>query len=174
MERNDLFEKNKSKLLNSGIIILAVFIAFQIYKTADQNINTLTIKKNDELERNRVTEEIAGLEKKIEIYKSIFPEKDMGSMVEAISNIAKNSSVNIVSIKPIGEEAGADYLKTSFLITVSSPGYHSLGNFISQIEANKDIYMVGEVGINSADSRTSIEGTNTDLSVNLKISTISY
>ena len=174
MIKIELLERNKNKILNFGIILLALFIAFQIYKSADVRINTLTSRKDDELKKNRVIENIAALEKKIEGYKKVFAKKDMSSIVEAISNIAKNSSVNIVSIKPITEEAVAGYVKSSFLMTVSSLGYHSLANFISQIESNKDIYMVDEVNINSADFTASKEGINTNLSVNLKISTISY
>ena len=174
MEKIELLERNKNKILNFGIIILALFIAFQIYRSVDQRINTLAAKKNDELKKDRVMDEIASLEKKIEGYKKVFARKDMSSIVEVISSIAKGSSVKIISIKPIGEEAGADFIKASFLITVSSPDYHSLGNFISQIEADKDIYMIGEASINSPDSKHVIEGASTDLSANLKISTISY
>ena len=174
MEKIELLGKNKNKILNFGIILLALFISFRIYKSVDQQVNMLIVKKNDELKKNKVTEEIAALEKKIVGYKKVFTRKDMSSVVEAISNIAKGSSVNIVSIKPVGEEAAGDYARSTFLITVSSPNYHSLGNFISQIEASKDIYMVGEVSINLADSENMKEGANKDLSVNLKINTISY
>ena len=174
MDKIELFEKNKNKILNFGIILLAVFIALQIYKSVDQQINSLTVTKNEELKKNRVMEDIAALEKKIEGYKKAFDKKDMGSVVEAISNIAKASSVNIVSIKPIGEETSADYLKLSFLITVSSPDYHSLGNFVSQIEGNKNIYMVNEVSIKSADPENAADGAKANLNVILKVSTISY
>ena len=174
MIKIELLERNKNKILNAGIILLALFIALQIYKSVDQQINTLTGKKSDELKKNRVVEEIAALEKKMERYEKVFAKKDMSSIVEAISSIAKSSSINIVSIKPIAEKPSAAYTRSSFLLTVNSPDYHSLGNFVSKIEASKDIYMVGEVSINLADSKTSMEGTNTGLNVNLKVSTISY
>ncbi len=174
MEKIELLEKNKNKILNFGIILLALFIAFQVYKSTDERINTLTGKKNEELKKNAVLQEIAALEKKIEGYKKVFAEKDMSSIVETISTIARSSSVDIVSIKPIEKETSADYVKLTFLITVSSPNYHLLGNFISQIEADKDVYMVSEVSINSADPENMKEGANRDLRVNLKISTVSY
>ncbi|MDD5476602.1 MAG: type 4a pilus biogenesis protein PilO [Candidatus Omnitrophica bacterium] len=174
MEKVELFEKNKSKVLNLGVIILALFIAFQIYKTADEQVNSLIQQKDDELKKNKATEEIAGLERKIEGYKKIFVKEDMGSVIDTISNIAKDCSIKIVSIKPSNEEAYPDYVKSVFLITLSAPNYHSLGNFISQIESYKDIYIVDEVSIASAEIKEPQESTNTNLNVNLKISTISY
>lgn len=174
MEKIELLEKNKNKVLNIAIILFALLIVFNIYKSSDEQLNLLTAKKKDELKKNRVMEEIAVLEKKIEGYKKVFAEKDMGSIFDAISSIAKNNSVKIISIKPVGKETGADYSETSLLITISSPNYHSLGNFISQIEANKDIYSVSEVSIDSADSKSLTEGESTDLNVILKINTISY
>lgn len=174
MEKNALFEKNKNKVLNFGLIILALFIAFQIYKAADQQVNSLIQQKGDELKKNKAAEEIAGFEKKIEVYKKIFFKEDVSSVVDTISNIAKNSSIKIVSIKPGNDEAYPDYIKSVFLITVSAPSYHSLGNFISQIESYKDIYMVDEVSIASAEINQPFESKNTNLNVNLKISTIAY
>ena len=174
MEKMELLEKNKNKIINFGIIFLALFISLQIYKSDEQQIHALIREKSDEQKKNSVTEEVAVLEKKIEGYKKVFAKKDMSSVVEAISTIAKSNGVNIVSIKPIREEANADYVKSTFLIAVSSPDYHSLGNFISQIEASKDVYMVSEVSVRLADSRKSTESINTELSVNLRISTIAY
>lgn len=174
MEKTGLFEKNKNKVLNFGVIILALFIAFQIYKSADERLNSLIQRKEDELKKNKAAEEVAALERKIEGYKKIFVKEDMGSVIDTISNIAKDCSIKIVSIKPSNEEAYPDYVKSVFLITLSTPDYHSLGNFISQIESYKDIYIVDEVGIASAEVKQPQEGANKNLKVNLKISTISY
>ncbi len=174
MEKIELFEKHKNKVLNFGVIILALFTAFQIYKSADKQLNSLIQQKDEELKKNKAAEEIAGLERKIGGYKKIFVKEDVGSVIDTISNIAKNCLIKIVSIKPGNEEAYPDYVKSAFLITVNTPNYHSLGNFISQIESYKDIYMVDEVSIASAEIKQPFESTNTNLNVNLKISTISY
>ncbi|MDD5465466.1 MAG: type 4a pilus biogenesis protein PilO [Candidatus Omnitrophica bacterium] len=174
MGKIEVFEKNKSKVLNLGVVILALFIAFQIYKSADERVNSLIQQKDEELKKNKAAEEIAGLERKIEGYKKIFVKEDVSSIINTISNIAKNCSIKIVSIKPSNEEVYPDYIKSVFLITVSTPDYHSLGNFISQIESYKDIYMVDELGIASAENKQSLESANMNLNVNLKISTIFY
>ncbi len=173
MEKIELSEKNKNKILNFGIIILALFIAFQIYKSSNEQVDILKNMKRNEIEKNKAMDKIAGLEVKIEGYKKVFTKKDISYVLDVISKIAKSSSVKFISIKPMEEERNFDYVRSSFLITVSSSDYHSLGNFISQIEASNDIYLVGEVNINYSDSNYAIEGNNTVLTLNLKISTIS-
>ncbi|MFA6358144.1 MAG: type 4a pilus biogenesis protein PilO [Candidatus Omnitrophota bacterium] len=174
MEKNDLFEKNKTKILSTGLILLALFLAFKIYKSGDEQVNSLIQQKDIELKKNNALEEIAGLEKKVESYKRVFVKKDLSSVIDTISNIAKNCSVKIISIKPNSEEAYPDYIKSFFVITISSPSYHSLGDFVSQIENYKDIYLVEELSISLTDPSSSAKNTNKNLSVNLKISTIFY
>ena len=107
-------------------------------------------------------------------YKKVFVKKDLGSVMDTMSSIAKASSIKIISIKPISEEARTDYIKSSFLITAQAPNYHSLGDFISQVENYKDIYLVDEVIITSSGSDYVAGSSNTGLNVSLKISTISY
>ena len=174
MVKIELSEKNKNKILNFGIIILALFIAFQIFKWAEEQMSVLSTDKKNELKKNEIMQEIAGLEEKIKWYKQVFTKKDISYVFDAVSRIAKNSSVKFISIKPIDDETNPDYVKSSFLVTVSSSDYHSLGNFISQIEANEDIYLVGEVSINSRDSNNSMQGDDQGLILNLKISTILF
>jgi len=169
MEIIDLFEKNKNKILNFGILVLAFFVAWQIWQAADQKVNTLNQQKTDELNKNTAMVEIAGFERKIDGYKNIFTKKDVGSVMDTISSIAKNCLIKIVSIKPGEERVYSDYIKSSFIVSISAPGYHALGNFISQIESFQDIYIVDEVNVASNASQA-VENLN----VNLKISTISY
>lgn len=174
MEKNELFEKNKNKILNFGIIILALFVVFQIYRSSDEQVNSLIGQKDEELRKNAALEEIASLEKKVEKYKTVFVRKDLGAVIDTISNIAKNCSIKIISIKPANEEVFPNYVKAAFLITVSSPSYHSLGNFVSQIESYKDVYMVDEISITSTAPGQPTAAKNINLNVNLKISTIAY
>lgn len=174
MAKLGLLQKNKNKILNLGVILLALFIAFQIYRSGDQRANLLVQQKDNELKKNIALEEIAGLEKRIDGYKKVFVKKDIASVMNSISAIAKNCSVKIISIKPNNEEAFSSYLKTSFSLTITAPGYHSLGNFISQIESFKDIYVVEEINIAPTGIDQPEETVDTNLNVNLTMSTISY
>ncbi|MDP2830695.1 MAG: type 4a pilus biogenesis protein PilO [Candidatus Omnitrophota bacterium] len=167
-------EKNKNKIINFAVIILVLVIALQFHRSANDRISLLIQQQNNELEKNKVVEDIATLEKKAEVYKKVFVKKDIASIMDTITGIAKDTSVKILSVKPYAEEALDNHLSSSFLITLNAPSYHALGDFISKIENHKDIYLVSEVSINSAVSNLEAARANVDLGVSLKISTIAY
>jgi len=167
MEKFGLSQNNLNKTLALGVILLILFVAFRIYLFGNQQVNSLNLQRNKELKKSEVIQDIAALEKKMEVYKKVLIKKDVASIMAIISGIAKNCSVEIFSIKPDDEVAHQDYFESPFSITLRTPNYHSLGNFISQIENHKDIYLVSEVNITPARNEEK-------LNVNLKIKTISY
>jgi len=170
----ELIEKNKSLIINLGVIILALVIAFQLYKSANDQVAFLAQEQINELEKNKVVADIAALEKKAEAYKKIFVKKDLGVIMDLVSGIAKDSSVKIVSVKPSIDAATDNQNRSSFLVTLTAPSYHALGDFITKIENHKDVYMVSEVTINAVEPGSEVITVNVDLGVSLKISTISY
>lgn len=169
-----LIERNKNVIINFGIIILALVIALQFYRSTSNKISSLVQQLDNELEKNKVIQEIATLEKKAEAYKKVFVRKDLASIMDVISGIAKNSSVRIVSVKPFSEDALGNYFSSSFLIMLNASSFHSLGDFISKIENHEDIYLVSEVKIDSVATNLESEVSNVDLNVSLKINTIAY
>lgn len=166
--------KNKNKIINIGVIILVIIMAFQLFRSTNSQISSLIQQQNNELEKNKAVEEIAILEKKAELYKGVFVKKDLASIMDTISGIAKHSLVRIISVKPFAEEARGDYFNSSFLITLNAPSYHALGDFISKIENHKDIYLVSEISINSNSFDSTGVEASVALVVNLKINTIAY
>ena len=174
MDKFEFFIKNKNQIVNLGIIILALFIAFRLYQSAQLEINALNQQKQDELKKNDMTQSIAGLEDTLEGYRKVFVKKDVSSVMDKVSGIAKNYDVKVVSIKPGREENFENYLKSSFTIVINIPSYHALGEFISQIESQKDIFLVDAVSVDASgiDQSRNIAGMN--FNVNLTLSTISY
>lgn len=169
-----LIERNASKIVNFGIIILALVIALQFYKSTSNQVNSLIQQQNDELEKNKVAKEIATLETKAEAYKKVFVKKDLASIMNIVSGIAKETAIKILSVKPYAEESLDNYFNSSFLITLNAPSYHALGDFISKIENQKDVYLVTNISINAIASNPEAAGDNVDLGVSLQINTISY
>jgi hypothetical protein len=170
----DQIERNKNKIVNIGIVILAIFIAFQLYRSANERMNALNNQSNNELEKNRVAGDIATLEKRAEAYKKVFVKKDLALVMDTIYGIAKDTSVKIISVKPSAEEVLDNYSKSSFLITLVAPGYHALGEFISKIENNNDVYLVSDMNVSAAESTLDPGVVKVNLNVNLKINTVSY
>ena len=174
MIKIDQIIKNKNKLLNLGIILLLLYIAFQIYSYGNRQESRLAQQRGDELKKNKVIENITSLEKVMEGYKKALVKQDLGSIMDTMSNIAKSSSVEILSIKPLNQEVSTNYSRFSFAITAEAPDYHSLADFISKVENYKDVYFVDEVIVSSSESGSSEDSAGTGLKVSLRISTISY
>ena len=174
MDKFDIIIKNKNKILNFGTAFLFLFIAFQIYSFGNKQAASLIEGKENELKKNKVIENLTSLEKKIEGYKKSLVKQDLWSVMNSVSNIAKAYSVQIISIKPVKEEAYADYIISSFMITARGTDYHSLADFISKIENSKDIYLVEEVDIAASGPSRAENSADTNLNVTLKISNISY
>ena len=101
-------------------------------------------------------QQIVELQEKLSLHKKKFStEKQISSLLKELSDMAKNSEVKIVTIKPyppiIGKEndvsTGA-YSKFPILVKAVC-GYHQLGIFLSRLE-NSDTFMrVTDIRINS-------------------------
>lgn len=174
MIKLDLIIKNKNKIFNLGLMLLLLFIAFQVYSYGNKQKSRLIEQRENELKKNKVIKNITSLEKIMEGYKKALVKQDLGSIMDTMSNIAKSSSVEILSIKPLNQEVSVDYSRFSFAITAAAPDYHSLADFISKVENYKDVYFVDEVTISSSESGSSEDSGGMGLKVSLRISTISY
>ena len=174
MEKFELTSEKKNQILNLGILLLALFFAFKIFQAAQVEIDKLVGQKQSELKKNQVAENILNLEETLESYKKVFVKKDISSVMDTVSNIARSCNVKVVSIKPGREDATKDYLKSSFILVVNIPNYHALGEFVSKIESQKDIYLVDVINIDASGVDQSRNTVGINLTVNLTMSTISY
>lgn len=165
MEAMEFINKNKNALFNVVLILLALFISNKIYKSQRQTMESLREQTREESKKNEVLQGIRSLEENFGLYKKLLPDKDAASAINTFGNIAKESSINIVSIKPYPEQKFAEYIKIPFELSVSSPDYHRLGRFISRIESHRDVYMVDSLSINAGNQPK-------ELNASLKVSAI--
>ena len=172
MIATDFFSKNKSKIINAGVILLAIFVALSLYSMQNQQFVSLEESKNEEIKKSEVIESLTRVEKRIKSYKQTFIRKDLGSVIGAMTDISKDTRVKIISVKPGSEQQYPEYIKTSFLIVVRVADYHALGQFISKVENYKDLFLVEEVNINTISNFQTDKKAEKDLDISLKISTI--
>ena len=173
----DIFTKHKNKLLNIGVIILAIFAASKIYSKQNMQLNSLNEQKAQEIKKNNVLESISQVEKRAVTYKQFFSKKELGEVVDILSNIAKDANgVQIISVKPAGgEDRSSGYIKTSFIVLIKVADYHALGAFVSKLENYKDLYLVEDVHITASNFESSSGNIlEQQATVNLKISVVSY
>ena len=172
MIATDFLSKNKIKIINAGVILAALIVALYLYSMQNQQIASLEESKVEEAKKSEIIESLNRVEKSINSYKQTFTKKDLGSVVGALTDIAKDTRVKIISVKPGLEQQYPEYIKTSFLIVVRVADYHALGQFISKVENYKDLFLVEDVNITISDSSQNDKKAGKDLDINLKISTI--
>jgi len=164
MELSDI-KKHQNWVLNILIIILALFISFNIYKKQNKEILSLNAQKEIEIKKNAEFEAIGRLEEKNKYFKNSLSKKDAGLTIDTISNIAKELGIKIISIRPEAELKFAQYNKAPFEISLAINNYHDLGKFISKMENSNDVYVIETI-------KAQRESKGKGLSVNLRLSSI--
>lgn len=134
------FLKYKNRVLSVALILAALTISRHIYRIEALRLGALNAKKEAELKKNEVLNEISQSEKKLQYYKELLKRQDASLVINLVGKIAKDSNVRIISIKPNTQESHPSYVKYPFALTFSADSYHSVGKFINKIENYPDLY----------------------------------
>ncbi|TRZ48987.1 hypothetical protein D4Q80_02845 [bacterium] len=164
--------KYKNTFLNIAVSIIFLIIANGIYKS--QNLTAVKLGKDREVEikKNAALAAISALEKKVGLYKNFLNKKDLSSIINNISNIANESQIKIISIRPQNEKDQGDYIKYPFSLSITAKDYHQLGLFIAKLESSPDIYIVESIAVRprAAEARPSKQAEK--VSAELTLSTV--
>jgi len=163
-------ERWKNKIVNLGLVILALVIASNIYKAQTKEIDALSQRKDSETKKISLLKEIAQWEGRLSASKNFINNKEISSVMNTVSDIAESASVRITSIKPAGIVDYSLYTKYPYSLTVLVDGYHTLGKFISKLESHADIYSVDSAIIRR--QTTKQDGKTYKMAVDLVISTV--
>ena len=159
--------RSKSLILNVIVGIVALMIALQIYKGKMKEKDSLLLEKETEQKKNAVLANIADLEKDMDVLQTYVAKKDSSDIVNILSNIAKQSSVQITSIRPQSSESGNFYTKDLFTLSVSAPDYHELSKFVANVESYpENIFIIEAVNVDAGDTRAN------NLNAQIQLSTI--
>lgn len=161
----------KDKIINIIIVIIAFIIVIYIYRFQSKNIHSLKTEKDMEIRKNEVLDNIRQSEKIINSYQNLFSKRDTSLLLSTISNIANESGVAIISMKPAAEEQFPLYIKYSFNLVISVNNYHAIGTFISNLESHPDVYFVDQVSFKPVE-RSEKSDQPARLIVDLTLSTI--
>lgn len=172
-------EKYKSNILNTIIVLVAVFISYNIYKGNANSLDTLRSNIETELKNNEVLKEVVGLEKKFNAYKSLVNKKEISSILTTLNALAGDSGVRILSIRPLPGQKLPEYQSYSYSLSLQAGAYRDIGRFISGVESHSDIYNVDSMGISSGTGvgqglsiGRAEETKNKVINVQLKLSTV--
>jgi len=170
MPNNELIEKYKNKILNVLVVIIAIFIANNIYKNQTALIMSLNKAKDMEEKKNLVLGQISELEKKFKVRKDFINNKDISLSINNINGIAQELGVKINAIRPQEKRDYPLYTKYPFDLSLNFKDYHQLGTFISRLESHQDIYIIEKINIRKL--RYGSEDVSDLLSVDLTLSTV--
>lgn len=142
MDTNDLIRKYKNIILNLIIIGISVIISLKIYTSQGKDIASLTVKKDAETKKNEVLQDISRLENKFKAYKKYINNKEVSKIINMLGAIAKENSVNIISIRPLEEKPFPLYTKYPYDLSIEADSYHALARFVSNVESHGYIFRV--------------------------------
>ena len=165
MALTGLVNQYKNRVLNIAVIIIALIIAVNIYKSQARAIAALRESKDTELKKNTVLTSLSLSEKDINHYKEVINKKSISSVINKIGNIANEAGVKITSLRPEQEAVKDYYLKYPFALSVKAKTYHEIGRFISKLEAHPDIYMVELIEIKNEAEESQGKGLVADIKV---------
>lgn len=159
--------KYKNTILNILVFVVALIISNAIYKNQNKVLDTMRLNNEKELKKNKILSNVQRLDKSFSDYKKAVNKKDISSVINNISNIAKESGVLIDSLKPLPEKVESVYASYPFELRMRSRGYHEVGRFMSKLESSPDIYIVDNMAL-SLDP----DSQKNRIAINLKFKTI--
>ena len=167
MTQAEQINKFKNTAINITIIIVALIVTYNIYKSNLTANELLKARISEEEKKSVELEKISKLNKKAAAYKKLLSGKDSGVVMDGVVGMARSAGVKILSVKPSQEESASDYIKSFFDVSVKAPEYENLGKFINMLEASENVYMVEGINIDKE-----IGQEDTGLTVNLRISLV--
>jgi len=168
IDMTDFLNKHKKNILNVIVIMAALMIAGNIYKGQSKAIALLRERKESELRKNELLLALSQSEDKMNMYKDAIGKKNVSAIINTISNMAKDTEVNIISLKPEDAQADSFYMRYPFTLDIQADNYHSIGKFISRLESSPDIYIVELLTI-----KVATEGSaESKLNAGIKLNTI--
>ncbi|MFH2138819.1 MAG: type 4a pilus biogenesis protein PilO [Candidatus Omnitrophota bacterium] len=145
----------KNQYLIAGILIVFVFLVFyvmfvfmplvsRLMKLSAEEKQIMNQLKNAETvfaDKNKLTEEVENIKKKISYYEKRLPQEiNVPEVLDSLIKMGKDSGVVFISIEPldvdeikISEESEDSYLQVPIQLSLKA-AYHNLGKFINLIE----------------------------------------
>ena len=157
-----------NNLANIIVIIIAIFAAIGIYQADTRNIAVMQDKLNSGRQKNELLLRLDSLNKNIKALKSPLTGRDISLTIPSIKDIAQNSAVRIISLKPQAERDFPLYVKYVFELVVAADDFHSMGRFMADIENSPDFYFVEQLSMSIPD-KSSSEDQKRELVANLYI-----
>jgi Tfp pilus assembly protein PilO len=170
MEPTELLIKHKNTIISSVILVIAIIVSLKIYSKQTTEFNSLFTQKEAETAKNVTLTKISEQFGQLAVYKEFINVKEISSVLDVISEIAKESGVDIMSIRPESEQSKDIYIRYPYVLNVVADTYHKIGDFISRLESHPDIFSVENISMSP--QRIQGEKAGEQINASLTIGTI--
>ncbi len=142
LDLNTIMTRYRNTAFNIGLVFVALVIAHAIY--SNQYKKVLELRRNIGLEeqKNVLFEELNINQKKMAAYRQVYGRKEASSLVNDINQMARDSGVSILGIKPGVEQKQLGYSELSIDLNLGASDYHSLAKFIAALENSAYLYLI--------------------------------
>jgi len=164
---------NKDVIIDILIILIALFIISKNYKSQINNAKSLEEKRDTEIKKNVVLNDIGKSEEVLNSYNKNFGKKDVSSVINIINNIAQAAGIEINSLRPLGEENYPVYVKYPFELKFDTHNYHLIGKFISNLENHPALFFVNLLSVKQSPG-VGMPGEESNFKVELTLSIFVY
>jgi Tfp pilus assembly protein PilO len=154
IDLQDILNRHREKILYPLVSVLVLIAALNIFKSQSLRAQFLKKQVKQETDKNEVIATISQSEKTIASYRDLLNKKDISTMMNTLTAIAKAQNLYIVSMKPAAVENYPVYQKYPVSLIIHSLSYHALGKFINAVEKHPDMYIIDKMSIRPVDSDT--------------------
>jgi hypothetical protein len=131
-------DKKKSLIVTAAIAFLTLLVCLNMIKSFSRKRDSIRQDIQDLIKRIALRTDIEKIENiQKEYAKYFYDSVDQQALRVIVSDLARESDVNIVSIKPLGREQLGSMSKESLDISLRC-NYNQFGTFISKIENLKN------------------------------------
>jgi Tfp pilus assembly protein PilO len=138
---------DKDVIADILMIALTLFVVSINYKSQINNAKSLEEKRDAEIKKNLVLDDIGKSEGALNAYNEGMSKKDVSEVINIINNIALVSGIEINSLRPLREEDYPVYIKYPFEIRFNTHNYHLIGKFISNLENHPVLFFINLLNV---------------------------
>ena len=142
LDFNTLLTKYRNTAFNIGLVLVALIVARVIYSNQYKKIVDLRRNITQEEQKDVLFDELNGIQKKLSAYRQVYAKKEVSAIINDITQVARDSGVRIVSIKPGEEQKQLGYSELLIDLNVGASDYHSLAKFVASLENSTYLFLI--------------------------------
>ena len=143
----DLDQKQKFMIITIVVLILTFIICIKVIGANLSKANSLKTQIAEASKKLALRKDVEKLNSiKIQYIKNLYTTTDSSKLRNIISSTARQTAVNVVSLKPMPRLSVGNFLIVSFEAKVRTT-YNNLGTFIAALESLPEITSVTKASI---------------------------